>query len=89
MIKTNLLGDKVPKENKHYACIACVTVDSVTRTDNKNYPKAYLEECKYKMKKIKIGKFIKAELESNSDSLLESDAELEAKLESDSDSDSE
>ena len=31
VIKTKLLGDKVPKENKHYTCIACITIDSVMR----------------------------------------------------------
>ena len=29
VIKTNFLGDEVPKENKHYTCIACITIDSV------------------------------------------------------------
>ena len=62
VIKTNLLGDKIPKENKHYTCIACITIDAVMRME-KNYPQVYLEECKYKMKKIKIRKFIEAELE--------------------------
>ena len=31
VIKTNFLGNGMPKENKHYACIACVTIDSVAR----------------------------------------------------------
>ena len=35
MIKTNFLGDKVPKENVHYNCIACITVDSVMRMEKK------------------------------------------------------
>ena len=26
-IKTNFLGDKIPKESTHYTCIACITVD--------------------------------------------------------------
>ena len=26
VIKTNFLGDEKPKENVHYACIACITV---------------------------------------------------------------
>ena len=34
-IKRNFLGDSVPKENIHYACIACITIDSVTRMDKK------------------------------------------------------
>ena len=31
VIKTNVLGDGIPKENVHYACIACITIDSVMR----------------------------------------------------------
>ena len=46
MIKINFLTDKVPKENKHYACIACITIDSVMRMGKKNYLQVYLEECK-------------------------------------------
>ena len=75
VIITNFLGNEVPKENVHYTCIACITIDSVMRMEKKNYPQVYLEECKYKIKKIKMTKFINTELES--------------KLESDSDSDSE
>ena len=84
MIKTNFLGDKVPKENKHYFCIACVTIDSVMRKKKKNYPQVYLEECKYKIKKSKMPKFINTELEPDSESELEYDAELETRLKSDS-----
>ena len=64
VIKTNFLGDEVPKENEHYTCIACITIDSVMRMEKKNYPQVYLEECKYKIKKTKMTNFIKAELES-------------------------
>ena len=28
MIKTNFLGNNMPKENMHYTCIACITIDS-------------------------------------------------------------
>ena len=35
VIKTNFLGNKIPKEYKHYTCIACVTIDSVMRVENK------------------------------------------------------
>ena len=31
LIKTNSLGNEVPKENMHYTCIACITIDSVMR----------------------------------------------------------
>ena len=49
----------------------------------KYYPQVYLEECKYKTKKIKMAEFINTELESGSE--LESETELESKsrLESD------
>ena len=79
MIKTNFLSDKVPKENEHYTCIACITIDSVMRMEKKNYAQVFLEECKYKMKKTKMAKSIEAELESESES--ESDSELESDIE--------
>ena len=86
MIKTNFLSDEVPKENIHYTCIACITIDSAMRMEKKNYPQVYVEECKYKVKKIQMSKFINTELESKSWSESESDFELEAKLKSGSDS---
>ena len=47
------------------------------------YPQVYLEECKYKIKRTKMDKFINIELKSESES--ESDTELMAMLESNSD----
>ena len=35
VIKTNFLGNDVPKENMPYTCIACITIDSVLRIDKK------------------------------------------------------
>ena len=97
VIKTNFLGNDMPKENMHYTCIACITIDSVMRIDKKNHPQVYLEECKYRIKKIQMSRFINTELKSDShlesepDSEAESqsDTELMAKLKSHSDSDSE
>ena len=71
----------MPKENEHYTCIACVTIDSVMRMEKKNYPQVYSEQCKYRTKKTKTTKFTEAELESESESELESDIELELKSE--------
>ena len=67
----------------HYSYVACITITSVMRIENKNYLQVYLEECKYRMKKTKMIKFIEAELESESE--LESDIELELKSELKSD----
>ena len=35
VIKTNFLGNDMPKENMHYTCIACITIDSVINIDKK------------------------------------------------------
>ena len=88
----------MPKENMHYTCIACITIDSVMRIDKKDHAQVYLEEWKYRIKRIQISRFINTELKSDSDSesYLElepdsepeskSDTELMAKLKSDSNS---
>ena len=60
----------------------------------KSHPQVYLEECKYKIKKIQMSRFINTELKSDSESHSESDSEAESKydtelmanLQSDSDS---
>ena len=60
----------------HYICIASISIDSVMRMDKKNYPQIYLEECKYKMKKIQMSKFINDELESDSDSDSDTNSDM-------------
>ena len=67
-----------------YACFACITIDSVIRIDKKNYLQVYLEECKYRVKKIQISRSINTELKSDSDS--DSDAELMTKSDYNNDS---
>ena len=55
---------------------------------NENYfLQVYLEECKYKIKKIQMSRFINAELESDSELDSESDDELKSDSDSDSDND--
>ena len=82
VIKTNLLGNGVPKEHMHYTCIASITIDSVIKMEKKNDPQVYLEDYKYKIRKTQMSRFINTELDSDS----KPDAELMIKLESDSDS---
>ena len=60
-------------------------IDYVMRIDKKNHPQIYLEECKYKIKKTQMSRFINTELKSDSDS----DSELELDLETKSKSDTE
>ena len=60
----------------YYSCTACITIDSVINFNEKNYPQVYLEECKYRIKKTQMPKFIKNELKSDSD--LDSDLDLDS-----------
>ena len=57
VIKTNFLGNDTPKENMHYTCIACITIDAVMRMDKKK-PSAGL----FRIKKIQMSRFINTEL---------------------------
>ena len=59
------MGYKVAKEGVHHTCIACVSIDSAMKME-RNYPQIYLEEYKYKIKKIKMPGFIDLELGSDS-----------------------
>ena len=36
VIKTNFLGNGMPKENMYYTCFACITIDSVMNINKKN-----------------------------------------------------
>ena len=59
----------------HYTCIACITIDSVLTIDKTNNPQVYLEECKYRIKKTQMPKFINNELKSDSESDSDLDSE--------------
>ena len=59
----------MPKKNMCYACIASITIGHL---------QVYLEECKYKIKKIQMFRFIYTELKSDLD--LELDSEKESKF---------
>ena len=59
VIKTNFWGgDKIAKEGVDHTCIACITIDAVVKIQIKNYLQVYLEECQYKIQKIKMSEFI-------------------------------
>ena len=55
--------NNIPKERSHCICIPAIDIDSVLKIDNKTaYPQAYLEQCKYKLKKRKIVNYIDDEI---------------------------
>ena len=62
--------NNIPIERNHYICIPAIYIDSVLKIDNKRaYPQAYLEQCKYKLKKRKIVNDINDEIiDEDSDS---------------------
>ena len=65
-------------KKNHYICIPAIDIDSVLKIDKKAYPQAYLEECKYKLKKRKIVSFIDYEIiddDSDEDNGYDSDNE--------------
>ena len=55
-------------KKNHYICIPAIDIDSVLKIDKKAYPQAYLEECKYKLKKRKLVSFIDSEVIDDDDS---------------------
>ena len=48
----------IPMERNHYICIPVIDIDLVLKIDKRAYPQAYLEQCKYKLKKRKIVNYI-------------------------------
>ena len=63
-------NNNIPIERNYYICISAIDIDSVLKIDNKRaYPRAYLEQCKYKLKKRKIVNYINDEIiDEDSDS---------------------
>ena len=62
-------NNSIPIEKNHYICIPAIDVDSVLKIDKRAYPQAYLEQCKYKLKKRKIVNYIDDEIiDEDSDS---------------------
>ena len=71
--RTTFTDNVVPDENTHYTCISAIDIDSVLKIDKRAYPQAYLEQCKYKLKKRKPVNFIDFEIiDENSDNSYDS-----------------
>ena len=52
-------------KKNHYICIPAIDIDSVLKIDKKAFPQAYLEQCKYKLKKRKPVSFSDSEIIDN------------------------
>ena len=68
IVWSTFTDDVVPVEKQCYLCIAAIDVDSVLKVDKKVYPQAYLEQCKYKLKKRKPVDFIDTDIIDDSES---------------------
>ena len=55
--------------------------DFVLKMGNKNYPQVYLEEYKYKVKKVNTPRFINTELESDLESDVGADLDSNTTIE--------
>ena len=62
-------------KKNHCTCIPAIDIDSVLKIDNKRtYPQAYLEQCKYKLRKRRVVNFIDDEIiDDDSDDSYDSD----------------
>ena len=61
--RTTFTDNISPIEKNHYTCFPAIDIDSVLKIENKRaYPQAYLEQCKYKLKKRKSVNFIDFEI---------------------------
>ena len=69
-------------KKNHYNFIPAIDIDSVLRIDNKRaYPQAYLEQCKYILRKRKIVNFIDDEIiDENSDSDINDEISINNEL---------
>ena len=80
--RTTFTDNVIPFEKAHYNCIPAIDIDSVLRIDNKRaYPQAYLEQCKYKLRKRKIVNFIDDEIiDEDSDSDIDDEISINNEL---------
>ena len=70
--RTTFTNNAIPIERNHYICIPAIDIDSVLKIDKRAYPQAYLEHCKYKLKKRKHVNFIDDEIiDGDSDSVID------------------
>ena len=73
--RTTFPNNATPRERSHYICIPIIDIDSVLKIDKKAYRQAYLEQCKYKLKKRKIVNYI-------DDEIIDEDSDIDDAIDS-------
>ena len=83
---TTFTNNVMPIEKNHYICIPAIDIDSVLKIDKRSYPQAYLEQCKYKLKKRKPVNFIDFEIiDDDNDDDNENDENKNDEIDNDND----
>ena len=78
--RTTFTDNAIPIERNHYNCIPARDIDSVLKIDNERvYPQAYLEQCKYKLRKRGTVNFIDDEI-IDKELFSENDSNEESRL---------
>ena len=76
--RTTFTNNIIPIKRNNYVCIAAIDIDSVLKIENKRaYPQAYLEQCKYTLKKRKIVNFIDDEIIDDEDEVIDDEISKE------------
>ena len=76
--RTTFTNNIIPIERNNYVRIATIDIDSVSKIENKRAcPQAYLEQCKYKLKKRKIVNFIDDEIIDDEDEVIDDEISKE------------
>ena len=73
--RTTFNNNDIPRERNDYICIPVIDIDSVLKVDKRVYPQAYLEQCKYKLKKRKIVNYI-------DDEIIDEDSDIDDAIDS-------
>ena len=73
--RTTFTNNPIPIEKDYYICIPVIDIDSVLKIDKRAYPQAYLEQCKYKLKKRKIVNYI-------DDEIIDEDSDIDDAIDS-------
>ena len=72
---TTFTSNVAPLKKNHHHCILAIDIDSVLKVDKKVFSQAYLEQCKYKLKKRRPVNFIDFEIIDDDDDGYDSDNE--------------
>ena len=79
--RTTFTNNIIHIESNHYTSIPVIDIDSILKIGNKRvYPQAYLEQCKYKLKKKHVNFNDDEIIDEDSDSDIDDEISINNKL---------